>query len=85
MIEYARQHPGAVALLDDKNARKAAVALHIPVLGTLGLVARAVSHGHLSTFEDAARRLKDAGLYLDEGVVQAVRQALEKHRPYPKS
>ena len=80
VIEYARQHHGAIALLDDKNARKAAVALHIPVLGTLGLVARAASHGHLSSFEEAATRLKDAGLYLDEGVIQAVRQGLEKHR-----
>ena len=43
------------------------------------------SHGHLSTFEDVPRRLKDAGLYLAEGVVQAVRQALEKRQPYPKS
>ncbi len=77
VIEYARLHQGTVALLDDKNARRTAEALAVPVLGTLGLVARAFGHGHIQSIQDAANRLRKAGLFLDEGVIAAVTKALK--------
>ena len=77
VIEYARLHPGTVALLDDLSARKAANALGVPVLGTLGLLAKALK-GDLHAFAgDAVKRLEAAGLRVDRNVIEAVVETMK--------
>ena len=78
VIEYARRHQGTVALLDDKDARKVASALQIPVIGTLGVVARSARHGGMYSLDQMIERLQEAGIYLDQRIISKVRKSLEK-------
>lgn len=71
VIEWASHHDGHTALLDDRAARRAAAAVGIPVMGTLGLTARAVRLGVLPSFEEAVANLRAVGLYVNEKIVQA--------------
>lgn len=76
VIEYARQHPATIALVDDRRARRAASAMGIPVCGTLGVLAMSVARLRSFSFEDAVKRLRESGLYVNENVVEAVRREL---------
>ncbi|MEW6356343.1 MAG: DUF3368 domain-containing protein [Planctomycetota bacterium] len=78
VIEYARLHPPTVALLDGLRARLVALSLGVPVIGTLGLVARASQQAGVSFFDEAVERLRNAGLYLDESLLAVVREALHR-------
>ena len=78
VIEYARLHPGTVALLDDLSARRAAAALGVPVLGTLGLLAKTLKGEPDAFAGEAVKRLEAAGLYVDGKVVAAVIETLKK-------
>ena len=72
VIEYARLHLGAVALLDDLSARRTANALGLPVLGTLGLLAMALRGNPNAFADEAVKRLEAAGLFVDHKVIDAV-------------
>jgi hypothetical protein len=76
VIEFARLNPGAVALLDDWAARRVAAGLGIPVVGTLGVVTAHLSRGKTFSFDEAVARLREAGLYVDVELVEAVRRSL---------
>ena len=78
VIEYARLRPGTVALLDDLSARRAAAALGVPVLGTLGLLAKALKGDPDAFAGEAVKRLEAAGLYVADKVVAAVVETLKK-------
>ena len=80
VIEYARRTSGTLALLDDKDARGVAMALDIPVMGTLGIVAKSTRKGG-GSFDDRVKRLQEAGLYLNESVISAVRKELGETSP----
>ena len=78
VIELARRNQDTLALLDDKDARNAATALRIPVMGTLGLIARSALSGRIASFNQMVDRLKNAGIYLDARVISQVREGLEE-------
>ena len=78
VIEYTRRHEGSLALLDDKDARRTASALNIPVIGTLGIVARSASTSGIDSFNEMIQRLQDAGIYLDRRIISDVRKGLRK-------
>lgn len=78
VLEYARLHPGTVALLDDLSARKAAAELGIPLIGTLGLLAKAFKDDPDAFASKAVKRLEEAGLHVDHKVVAAVVLTLGK-------
>jgi predicted nucleic acid-binding protein len=80
VIEYARRTSGTLALLDDKDARGVAMALDIPVMGTLGIVAKSTRKGG-GSFDHRVKRLQEAGLYLNESVISAVRKELGETSP----
>lgn len=69
VLELARQTIGAWSVLDDKAARRAAVALCLPIVGTLGILVAATQAGWLTDFGIAAESAKRAGLYIDPGIV----------------
>lgn len=77
VLEYARLHPGTVALLDDLSARRTAAALDVPVLGTLGVLAKALKGDPDAFARDAVKRLEAAGLRVDPKVVEAVVEAIK--------
>lgn len=72
VIEYARLNPGAIALLDDRVARRAARGAGVPVLGTLGLIAEWTTLDPRHSPDAAIDKLVKAGFYLDESIARAV-------------
>jgi predicted nucleic acid-binding protein len=65
VLEYARRNPGTTAVLDDKAARRAALALRIPLTGTLGLLVAAVHLKLLPSLQDAIDAVRASGLYVN--------------------
>lgn len=76
VIEYARLNPVSIALLDDRTARNVAESLNLKVCGTLSIVARQATHDPLFSFDHAVERLKNAGLYLNEKLIESMRVKL---------
>jgi predicted nucleic acid-binding protein len=72
VLEYARNHPGVVAVLDDKAARRAATALGIPLAGTLGLLVAAADRGLIPSLAQGIDAVKRSGLYVDPATVAAL-------------
>lgn len=69
MLTVARQHPGSVAIIDDRAGRRCASALGIEVVGTLGLVLRAKRSGHLAEARPTLERLVASGMFLSRSVI----------------
>jgi predicted nucleic acid-binding protein len=67
---------GAVAVIDDREARRAAHALGVPVVGTLGIVLQAARGGRIESPAMLVQALRDVGLRLDERAVAHAFQAI---------
>jgi predicted nucleic acid-binding protein len=74
VLEFAKNHPGTVAVLDDKAARRAAMSLGIPLTGTLGLLVVAAENGWLPSLADGIDAVRRSGLYVDPTTVAALTQ-----------
>lgn len=74
VLALCMETPAAAAILDDASARTAARALRVPLIGTLGVVARAKLRGLIPSAAAVISDLRRAGLYLNE---ELVRVALE--------
>jgi predicted nucleic acid-binding protein len=72
VLEYARRNPGTTAVLDDRAARRAALALQIPLIGTLGLLVAAVRNRLLPSLRDAIGVVRTCGLYVDPAIASAL-------------
>ena len=70
VLSWALQHPGCLAILDDRAARRCAQALGIPLIGTLGLVLRAKHQGQVAAARPILRKLRDAGMYLSDRILE---------------
>jgi len=75
-VEYARRQGNCTVLLDDRAGRRTAQAFGLRVFGTLSVVAAAAKLGQVASFDQALDRLRGAGLYVSESVVDAVRRGL---------
>ena len=71
VLAFALATPGARAVLDDGDGRRAARALGVPCIGTVGIAAEARREGRLATLAPALRLLAQAGLYLPPDSVLA--------------
>jgi predicted nucleic acid-binding protein len=69
VIAWALAHPETEAILDDLDARRHAVSLGVPVRGTLSLVLEAKHVGLIDLARPVVDRLRWAGLYLSDHVV----------------
>jgi predicted nucleic acid-binding protein len=72
VLEYARRNAGTTAVLDDRAARRAALALHIPLTGTLGLLAAAAKNKLLPSLREAIDTVAACGLYIDPVTASAL-------------
>jgi len=72
VLEYARRNPGTTAILDDKAARRAALALHVPLTGTLGLLIAAVRNKLIPSLREAIDAVRASGLYVDPATISAL-------------
>jgi len=64
VVTAALAVPGSVAVLDDLAGRRCALALGLPVIGTLGLLLKANRQGEIPALEPALVALREAGLYV---------------------
>ncbi len=71
VLSWALSHPGCLAVIDDLLGRRCAEALRVPLCGTLGLVLRARKNGTLPLARPVILRLRAAGMYLSDGVMNA--------------
>jgi predicted nucleic acid-binding protein len=78
VFSFALQEQGYRALVDDLMARRCAQAFNIKTLGTAGLLVLAKRRGLINSVSDRVNRLRDAGLYLSDTVVQMILSAAEE-------
>jgi predicted nucleic acid-binding protein len=69
VLTWARAYPGYEAILDDRAARNCAIALGIPVRGTLGVIMLAKREGLLSHVQPIFARLQEASLRITPAVL----------------
>jgi len=69
VLTWGYVHPNTEVIVDDLAARRCAVALGIPVRGTLGLVLTAKQRGTIPAARPILGQLRDSGMYLSERVM----------------
>ena len=52
VLSYALLHPGYTAMIDDAAARRCAISLNVPTLGTAGLVVLAKRRGLIASIDE---------------------------------
>jgi predicted nucleic acid-binding protein len=76
VIAACLERPGAIAVLDDAEARACARSLGVPLVGTLGVVARCRTRNLIPSVGAVFTELRAAGLFLEDGLVRSVLRAL---------
>jgi predicted nucleic acid-binding protein len=76
-IRLAIELNATLLLMDDRDARRAALSLRLPVTGTLGALERADMLGLLRDFRQTLSALEASGFYLSARLHEA---ALWRHR-----
>lgn len=69
VLTWGDVHPNTEVIVDDLAARRCAVALGIPVRGTLGLVLTAKQRGTIGAARPILEQMRDSGMYLSERVM----------------
>lgn len=69
VLTWGYVHPSTEVIVDDLAARRCAVALDIPVRGTLGLVLTAKQRGTIPVARPVLEQLRDSGMYLSDRVM----------------
>ena len=69
VLTWAYVNTGTEVILDDLAARRCAVALGIPVLGTLGIVLTAKQRGAIPAARPVLEQLRLCGMYLSDRVM----------------
>lgn len=60
------------AVLDDRSARRRAVAHNVPVIGTLGVVLRVKNNRHVDRARPLIEALIGAGMFMDDEFIDRV-------------
>lgn len=82
VFSYALQHANCLAVVDDLAARRCAKAYGIPTLGAGGVLVIAKQRGLIDAVVPCVQRLRDAGLYLSDAVVNALAAETHENPPY---
>ena len=72
VLAWARNRPGALAVMDDLQGRRCANSLGVPVMGTLAILLAAKRTGLLDTIRGVVEELVAHGMYLSERIVREV-------------
>lgn len=75
---WERQEAGerVFAILDDQEARTAAQALSLSMIGTAGILIRAKDDGEIESLTPYLRRLRDAGMWISDAFCRQVAQSV---------
>lgn len=74
VLAMALQHREWIAVIDDGAARKCANVYALKLTGTLGLLLIAYKTGIISNLQTAIDAIRNAGLYLNDHIIQDVLQ-----------
>ncbi len=78
VISWALAHPGFLAVLDDRAARRLATLHGVPILGSLRVIVRAKERGLIPLARPALEKLRGARAYVsDELIDRAITLANE--------
>ena len=69
VLVWASAHPGTEVIVDDPAARRCAIALNIPIRGTLGLVLTAKQKGVIPAARSVLEKLRQSGMYLSDRIL----------------
>ena len=69
VLTHAYNNGGMMAVIDDLCARRCAVTLNIPVIGTLGLVLIAKKRGVIPLARPVMDKLRQTGMYLSNAIM----------------
>lgn len=69
VLTHAYNNVGMIAVIDDLCARRCAVTLNIPVIGTLGLVLIAKKRGVIPLARPVMDKLRQTGMYLSNATM----------------
>jgi predicted nucleic acid-binding protein len=72
VISFALDNPDFWTVIDDREARRCATALHCRHTGTLGIIVLAKRRGIIPSIRGYIERLKEAGLWLSDELVDQV-------------
>ena len=72
VISFAVEHPDYRAVIDDREARRCALALRCRHTGTLGIIVLARRRGIIPSVREHLERLKTVGLWLSDELVDQV-------------
>lgn len=70
VLSQALLNPGWRAVIDDGLARRCAVALNVPLIGTLGVILRARRAGRIPAAAPLLRELQTHNFHLNEEVIR---------------
>jgi predicted nucleic acid-binding protein len=71
VLNWAYNHPGTIAILDDLAARRCANLLGIRVHGTLGLILLSKQRQIIPEAKPILERLRKSGMYLSDQVISS--------------
>lgn len=74
VLSYALTHPNTTVMIDDAAARRCAISLNIPTLGTGGMIVLAKRQGLISSVTEPIQALQASGLWLSDSLVQLLKQ-----------
>ena len=69
VISWALAHPGFVAVLDDRAARRLATRQGVAIVGSLRLIVRAKERGLISRARPALEKLRGSGAYVSDELI----------------
>jgi len=78
VLTWAYQHLGYQAILDDRAAKTAALALRIPVRGTLGVILLAKREGKITAAKPLFDQLVQAGLRVSAEILEAALRLIDE-------
>jgi predicted nucleic acid-binding protein len=68
--------PNGIVLLDDRRARRLATSLAVPLIGTIGILARAKGAGLIPAVGPEVQRMRARGLYVRDDWLRTVLRAV---------
>jgi predicted nucleic acid-binding protein len=72
VISFALEHPDYWAVIDDREARRCAMALNCRHTGTLGIIVLAKRRGIIPSIRRHLERLREVGLWLSDELIDQV-------------
>ena len=72
VLTWVHGHPGAVAVLDDLEARRCAASIGVSYVGTLAVAIGGKRQGRLETVAPLIEELRGHGMYLSDSIVREI-------------